>query len=109
MPVLTSRKNVALATLTVLVALICAGPAAARTLPQGFQGVMWDHGVRNAPGDVQDAQWDLMAESGVESVRTVFTWAAAQPNRGAAFDFSETDPVVGRAAQRNITLLPVVN
>src|SRR5262245_3761096 len=108
MPVLPSRKNVVIATLTVIVVLLCAGPAAARTLPQGFQGVMWDRAVRVAPADVQDAQWDLMAESGVESVRTVFTWAAAQPERGAPFDFSDTDATVRRAAEHNIALLPVV-
>ena len=93
-----------------LAALLVAAPLAeARTVPQGFYGVMYDHGVTRAPDDVQDAQWDLMASSGVESVRTVFNWADAQPDgRGSAISFAETDPVVRRAALRNVSLLPIV-
>jgi hypothetical protein len=109
MPVLPWMERAAIAAaLALVIALLCAGPASARTLPFGFQGVMYDHSVKNAPADVQDAQWDLMAESGVESVRTTFSWAEAQDKRGAPFDFKETDALVGRAAQRNIRLLPVV-
>jgi hypothetical protein len=93
-----------------LVALLVAAPlAAARSVPQGFFGVMYDHGVAEAPGEVQDAQWDLMASSGVESVRTVFSWAGAQPGgRGTPIGFEATDPVVRRAALRNVSLVPVV-
>jgi hypothetical protein len=94
-----------------LAALLIAAPgaSAARSVPQGFFGVMWDHGVTNAPAEMQDGQWDLMASSGVESVRTVFSWAAAQPDgRGSQISFAETDPVVRRAALRNIEVLPIV-
>jgi hypothetical protein len=93
-----------------IAALLVAAPlAAARSVPQGFFGVMYDHGVAEAPGEVQDAQWDLMASSGVESVRTVFSWAGAQPGgRGTPIGFEATDPVVRRAALRNVSLLPVV-
>lgn len=100
-----------LTVLAALLALLVAAPVAgaARTVPQGFFGVMWDHGVTNAPEDVQDGQWDLMAESGVESVRTVFNWAAAQPGgRGSDIGFAETDPIVRRAALRNADVLPIV-
>jgi hypothetical protein len=99
-----------LALTAALAALLLAAPLAhaARSVPQGFYGVMYDHGVTNAPSDVQDAQWDLMASSGVESVRTVFNWGAAQPDRGGAFSFHETDPVMRRAALRNVSVLPVV-
>jgi hypothetical protein len=98
------------AILAALVALLLAAPlAAARSVPQGFYGVMYDHGVINAPSEVQDTQWDLMASSGVESVRIVFNWAEAQPDgRGSAIDFTDTDPVVRRAALRNVSVLPVV-
>ena len=83
--------------------------SAARIAPQGFFGVMYDHGVATAPADVQDGQWDLMASSGVESVRTVFSWDAAQHDgRGTAISFAQTDPVVRRAALRNIEVLPVI-
>ncbi|HYN90883.1 MAG TPA: hypothetical protein VER75_03100, partial [Thermoleophilaceae bacterium] len=94
-----------------LAALLLAAPLAhaARSVPQGFYGVMYDHGVTHAPDEMQEAQWDLMASSGVESVRTVFNWAGAQPDgRGSAFSFLETDPVMRRAALRNISVLPVI-
>jgi hypothetical protein len=102
------RLSIAVA--AALAALLIAAPLAqARTVPQGFYGVMYDYGITHAPGDVQDSQWDLMASSGVESVRTVFSWAAAQPDgRGSAINFEATDPVVRRAALRNIAVLPVV-
>jgi hypothetical protein len=94
-----------------LAALLIAAPgaSAARSVPQGFFGVMWDHGVATAPPELQDGQWDLMAASGVESVRTVFSWAAAQPDgRRSQISFAQTDPVVRRAALRNIEVLPIV-
>jgi hypothetical protein len=93
-----------------LAALLIAAPAAsaARTVPQGFFGVMYDHGVSVAPSGIQDGQWDLMASSGVESVRTVFSWLHAQPDRDSPIGFEFTDPVVRRAAQRNIEVLPIV-
>jgi hypothetical protein len=94
-----------------LAALVLAVPVAhgARSVPQGFFGVMYDHGVTHAPEEMQESQWDLMASSGVESVRTVFNWAAAQPDgRGTPFKFHETDPVVRRAALRNAEVLPVI-
>jgi hypothetical protein len=99
------------AVVAALVALLLAAPPAlaARAAPQGFFGVMYDHGIERASAEVQDAQWDLMASSGVESVRTVFDWADAQPDgRGSAFKFDQTDGVVRRAALRNIEVLPVV-
>jgi hypothetical protein len=97
--------------LAALVVLLVAAPAApaARTVPQGFFGVMYDHGIEKAPDDAQDSQWDQMAASGVETVRTVFDWGEAQPSgRGSDFDFERTDGVVRRAALRNMDVLPVV-
>jgi hypothetical protein len=49
-----------------------------------------------------------MAASGVESVRTVFSWAAAQPRAGAPPGFAPTDPIVALAAAHGVSLLPVV-
>jgi hypothetical protein len=95
----------------VLVALLAvpASAPAARTVPQGFFGVMYDHGVERASDTVQDPQWDLMASSGVESVRTVFVWGEAQRDgRGTPIDFTLTDGSVRRAALRNMAVLPVV-
>jgi hypothetical protein len=102
--------KLSIAVTAALAALLFAAPLAqARSVPQGFFGVMYDHGVTQAPADVQDPQWDLMASSGVESVRTVFSWAGAQPRgRGTPISFEDTDPVVRRAALRHVSLLPVV-
>jgi hypothetical protein len=98
------------ALIAALAALLLAAPAAsARSVPQGFMGVMYDGGIEKSADDVQDGQWDLMASSGVETVRTVFNWADAQPGgRGSAFNFARTDGVVRRSTLRNVDLLPVV-
>ena len=98
------------AVVAALAALLLAAPAApARSVPQGFFGVMYDGGIEKSAEDVQDGQWDLMASSGVETVRTVFDWSEAQPGgRGTPFDFTRTDGFVRRAALRNLNLLPVV-
>ncbi len=102
--------KLSIAVAAALAALLLSAPLAqARTVPQGFYGVMYDHAVTGAPSDVQDSQWDLMASSGVESVRIVFSWASAQPDgRGTTISFADTDPVVRRAALRNMAVLPVV-
>jgi hypothetical protein len=79
-----------LAICAALAGLLIAAPmvSAQRSVPQGFFGVMYDHGIEKAPDDVQDAQFDLMASSGVETVRTVFDWGEAQPQgRGTEFRF----------------------
>jgi hypothetical protein len=90
--------------------LACASTAGAarRTVPGGFYGVMYDRAITGAPDATQDAQWALMARSGVESVRTVFSWASAQPDPGVAPSFARTDQIVWLAAQHRIRLLPVV-
>ena len=91
------------------VVFLTAVPAAAQArVPYGFYGAVWDRGVSAASPAVQDSQWGTMAASGVESVRVVFSWAAAQPEAGQPPSFAVTDPVVARAAARRIALLPVV-
>src|SRR5215207_746211 len=102
------RPALALALAAILIAAIPAADAAARSVPQGFYGVMWDRAVAEAPAAEQEAQWALMARSGVESVRTVFLWSSAQPEAGKAPDFAATDLLVGLAARHNIKLLPIV-
>src|SRR5215218_3976759 len=100
------------ATAACLAALLVAAPAAGaatRQVPYGFFGVMWDQGVAQASDEVQDTQWDLMAESGVESVRTVFSWAVAQRRSDDHINFEPTDGVVRRAALHGIDVLPVVD
>jgi polysaccharide biosynthesis protein PslG len=80
---------------------------AKRTVPRGFFGVMWDRAATGAPAIDQETQWGLMASSGVESVRTVFSWARVQPEPGVT-DFTYTDQIVTLAARHRIQLVPVV-
>lgn len=113
-----------------LVAAPASAPARSRLpfsstrVPPGFVGV-------NASGPLLDPRVDLahefdrMVRNGVESVRVVFSWAAAQPYRtwqevpraqssqftnvgGIPTDFSASDRLVALAASRGLSLLPVV-
>jgi polysaccharide biosynthesis protein PslG len=96
--------------LAAVLALLAAAPsahAAKRKVPRGFFSVMWDRAATEAPAVDQEAQWALMAQSGVEAVRTVFSWAKAQPQPGV-LDFSYTDQVVSQATRHRIELVPVV-
>ena len=92
-------------------ALLAVAPlseAAPRKAPRGFYGVMWDRGASQASEAEQTRQWDLMAASGVETVRTAFSWKQAQPEEGGPFNFRLTDRYVALASARNIRILPVV-
>jgi hypothetical protein len=94
--------------LAVLLCLLfpAAASAAPRKVPQGWLGVVAD-GPMTAPGFPQ-REWDLLAGSGAESVRTALYWRDVQPNGSADADFSRTDPVVLAAAQRGLSVLPVL-
>ena len=96
--------------LTAAIALTCALPAhaAKRKVPNGFYGVMWNRAGTDADPVTRDAQFTLMAKSGVESIRTVFSWAAAQPVAGQPPSFTSTDQVVALAAAHRVSILPVV-
>jgi polysaccharide biosynthesis protein PslG len=99
-----------LAAIALTTALLVAAPAAEgakRKVPRGFYGVMWDRSTTWAPFDEQERQWALMAQSGVESVRTVFSWAKSEPAKGGA-DLWETDNIMELAARHNIAVLPIV-
>jgi hypothetical protein len=106
----TVRVGIPASVLAVLAILAVASSAgAARRVPHGFMGMHWSYEAAALPADVQDFQWDLMASSGVESVRTDFNWEHSQKRRGQPVDFSQTDALVRRAALHNVELLPVVN
>jgi hypothetical protein len=108
-----------------LVACVAVAPARAMArVPQGFVGVVaggpfFDPAV--APGH----QMDVMVAGGVESLRVVFDWAAAQPYKsfsevpadqlgqfsdvnGVPTSFRDLDQIVGLAAARGLRILPVV-
>jgi hypothetical protein len=96
--------------LTTALALTCALPAEAakRKVPRGFYGVMWNRAGTDVPKSLHDQQFTRMARSGVESLRTVFSWAGAQRVAGEPVDFGATDHVLTLAAPRHIDVLPVV-
>jgi hypothetical protein len=96
------------AALAVLAAMPVAAEAGRRHVPYAFYGVMWDRAAARAPESLQPEQWDLMARSGVESVRTAFSWARAQPVGGEVPNFANTDRLVALATARHIRLLPIV-
>ena len=108
MPAVRPPLIAALAAFAILVAapVADAGP---RKVPRAFYGAFWGGAASEAPAADQTVQWDLMARSGVESVRTAFSWARAQPVGGKPPSFAATDEVVGLASQRNIKILPVVS
>jgi hypothetical protein len=92
--------------------LLAAAPAVAATrvprAPKLFHGVMWDRAATVAGPEETEDQWALMARSGVESVRTVFSWADTQPTAEGPLDFSAIDAYVGLATRNGVRLLPVV-
>ena len=110
-----------------LVAAFAVAPApasAARHVPEGWLGVMVD-GPMLDPATNIDGEFGQMVSDGVESVRTAFYWANAQPYPsfdqvpagqrgrfrdvgGVPTDFSEFDRVAAAAAQRHLRLLPVI-
>jgi hypothetical protein len=103
--------GVRLALTVVVLALALAllpATAGARSVPQGFYGAVYDGAVTNASPVVQDGQFARMAKAGVESVRTVFSWADAQPVQGGPTNFSATDLAVALAARHGMSLLPIV-
>ncbi len=97
--------------LALLVAVIAAPAAVARNEaapPDGFYGVMWDRSAMIAPAALQEAQFALMRRSGVETVRTTFSWEDAQPRQNEPTNFAPTDRLVELAARHRIELLPVI-
>lgn len=101
-------KKILIAALTALALTAPAAEAAKRTVPVSFSGVMLDGGAESDPAAVVDAQMALMARSGVESTRTVFSWRDIQPATNGPLNFSATDALVGAAARHGIVVLPVM-
>jgi hypothetical protein len=95
-----SRKTRALtAILVVVVALgVCAASAAA--VPAKFFGVV-------PQSTLSQEEFTTLQKGGVKSMRVAMIWAAVQPQRGA-IDWSSFDPIVERAANSGIELLPFV-
>ena len=96
-------------------------------MPQGFVGAVIDGPLFPGPSNVAEVkeQLDAMVANGVQNIRVTFDWSFAQPYSsfkqvpatlasqfvdvgGIPTRFSETDEVVGLAAQRGLTILPTV-
>ena len=90
-----------------LVLLAPAAQAADRRVPRGWLGVVAD-GPLTHQGAALDGEWDLMATSGAESVRTAFYWPPVQPEASVPPDLSRFDAIVLSAARRNLQVLPIV-
>lgn len=117
----------AVAVLALLGAASSAAKPAQKAVPPGFVGMMVDGPVfPDTDNHVNlSRQLDVMVSSGVESLRVVFDWAKAQPYAswsdvpasqksefvdvaGVPTRFAPTDQIVGLAATRALTILPVV-
>jgi hypothetical protein len=97
-----------IAALVAAVAAICAIATTAEAAPARFYGVVYDRDVDVASAAIQDQQFARMKATGVQTVRRVFSWDAAQPAQGQPPNFAATDAVVARAARNNIEILPIV-
>jgi arabinogalactan endo-1,4-beta-galactosidase len=97
------------------VLLIAPGATSARghktpkpgAVPQGFVGMNLSEPFFDPRVD-EAGQFKTMVAAGVQSVRVVFNWAAAQPTNGGPVDFTVTDQAVELAASHGLTVLPVV-
>jgi hypothetical protein len=107
---------VAVAVAVVTLSLALAGTASAgshapvrtvATVPNGFVGVNVDGPLAAGQPSLPKAM-TTMVSTGVESVRTAFDWAVAQPTEGGAYDFSQSDTIVADAARDGLTVFPVV-
>jgi hypothetical protein len=79
-------------------------------VPREFVGVNVDGPLATmAPaGPSLPQAMSTMVSTGVESIRTAFNWAAAQPTADAGYDFSQSDAIVADAARDGLTVLPTV-
>src|SRR3954452_17234734 len=86
-----------------LATLLLLGPATqARGAPHNYMGVNWDSSIVSAPDAIRDAQFPRMASAGVETVRTAFIWANAQPEEFEPVDVTATDAFMAQAAARRL-------
>jgi hypothetical protein len=81
--------------------------AAKRSVPRGWLGVTVDGPMTDGVHGT-DAEWDMLAGSGAESVRTAARWPELQPAKGAPLQAAHLDATVLAAARRGLGVLPVV-
>jgi Glycosyl hydrolase catalytic core len=100
------RLPVVTALIALAIAILPASAAAERSVPRGWLGVIADGPLTS--GGAMDGEWNLMAGSGAESVRTAFYWPSAQRDGGAPPALAHLDGVVLQAARRGLPVLPIV-
>jgi hypothetical protein len=113
-----------LCVLSLTLFLLAAPVAASARVPKSFVGMRADGPLFDRHVNLGH-QFDVMAASGVGSLRMAFVWAAAEPYRSWAevphaklaqfkdvdnvpISFTATDAVVGLAAQHRLSILPVI-
>jgi hypothetical protein len=94
-----SRKTRALTAALVVVVALGAFAASAAAVPAKFFGVV-------PQSTLTQEQFNTLKQGGVKSMRVPLVWGAIQPTRGGAYEWSSFDPIVERAAQSGIELLP---
>lgn len=113
--------------LALLLVGAASASAAPRKVPFGFVGMGVDRSLTAAgPLYLRPSEFRLMAESGVETIRTAFYWGGAQPYAreqdvpldqrqrfeesvaGVPTDYTPTDEVMAAAAARGIRTVPTI-
>ena len=110
-PMIRRRRLALLLTLAAFLATTMAATpaeAAKRKVPFGFFGTVLNNTQADRlPDATLDAQMGLMAQSGVETVRSAITWQTANPRKGV-YDFAAFDRIVAAAARHHLDVLPIV-
>ena len=75
--------------------------ASAAAVPAKFFGVV-------PQSDLSQEQFNTLKQGGVKEMRVALIWGGVQPTRGGAFNWSEFDGEVERAAKSGIELLPFI-
>lgn len=79
--------------------LLVLGPAAAQALPRGFFGIV----PQSSIGARDTAR---MRSGGVETIRTMVSWAATQTSPSGDYDWSGLDKQIALAAEDHLEVLP---
>jgi hypothetical protein len=106
----TLHKLVTLVSLALACVLVAAAPASAakRQVPFGFLGSVVDPSLALSESDATiDAQYALMAQNGIESIRTNFYWSEANPAPGV-YDWTLSDRIMLAAGRHGLDVLPIV-
>lgn len=93
-----------------LLALCALVPATAqaRSVPEGFFGVMTDGALLTRDDASLASEFALMKASGVETVRPVVYWADMQPTQDGPLVTTTLDRIIGEAAKNGMRVVPVV-